>query len=164
MHSVPEGLERTTLAELTAEIVSAYVSYNEIVPSDLATLVSTVASELRQVGTRIEQAVEVKAEPAVAVRRSIGRDHLICLICGKKQKLLKRHLAVEHSLTPGQYRESFGLKPDYPMAAPSYAQQRRELALKSGLGRSKKPARRRQKKSSAPKPPQPGKRRASAPN
>ena len=140
---------------MTAEIVSAYVSYNEIVPSDLVTLVSTVASELRQVGTRIEQSVEVKAEPAVAVRRSIGRDHLICLICGKKQKLLKRHLAVEHCLTPSQYRESFGLKPDYPMAAPSYAQQRRELALKSGLGPSKKPARQRRKLTGGRKTPGP---------
>ena len=64
------------------------------------------------------------------------------LICGKKQKLLKRHLAVEHELTPNQYRESFGLKPDYPMVTPKYAQQRRELALSIGLGRARKPARR----------------------
>jgi ROS/MUCR transcriptional regulator protein len=63
---------------------------------------------------------------------------LVCLICGKKQKLINRHLAVEHDLTPNQYRESFGLKPDYPMAAPNYAQQRRELAVKIGLGRPRK--------------------------
>jgi predicted transcriptional regulator len=69
----------------------------------------------------------------------------VCLICGKKQKLLKRHLAVEHELTPDGYRQTFGLKPDYPMVAPDYAQQRRELALSIGLGRPKKPARRRRK-------------------
>jgi predicted transcriptional regulator len=71
----------------------------------------------------------------------------VCLICGKKQKLLKRHLAVEHELTPNQYRETFGLKPDYPMAAPNYAQQRRELAVKIGLGRRKRPGRRARKSS-----------------
>jgi predicted transcriptional regulator len=147
MHSVREGLEQTTLAELTAEIVSAYVSSNQITPSDLGTLVSAVASELREVGTRIERAVDVKPEPAVPVRRSIGQDHLVCLVCGKKQKLLKRHVAVEHGLTPSQYRELFDLKPDYPMTAPSYTERRRELALQIGLGRPKKPGRRRRKKS-----------------
>jgi predicted transcriptional regulator len=81
------------------------------------------------------------------VRRSVRPDHLVCLICGKKQKLLTRHLAVEHELTPNQYRETFGLKSDYPMAAPNYAQQRRELALSIGLGRPKKPTRRARKSS-----------------
>jgi hypothetical protein len=58
----------------------------------------------------------------------------VCLICGKKQKLLKRHLAVEHELTPNQYREAFELRPDYPMVPASYAQQRRDLARRLGLG------------------------------
>jgi predicted transcriptional regulator len=87
---------------------------------------------------RSEQAVERHAEPAVPVRRSIGSDHLVCLVCGKKHKLLKRHLALEHGLTPNEYRDTFGLKPDYPMTAPSYAEQRRGLALKIGLGSRKK--------------------------
>jgi predicted transcriptional regulator len=148
---VPENLEQTTLAELTAEIVSAYVSSNQITPSDLGTLVSAVAGELRNVGTRLEQPAESKSksEPAVPVRRSVASDHLVCLVCGKKQKLLKRHLAVEHSLTPDQYRKLFDLKPDYPMVAPSYAEKRRELAFQIGLGRPKKAARRRRKKSTS---------------
>jgi predicted transcriptional regulator len=79
------------------------------------------------------------------VRRSVRPDHLVCLICGKKQKLLKRHLTVEHELTPDEYRQKFGLKTDYPMVAPDYAQQRRELALSIGLGKPKKAARRRRK-------------------
>ena len=83
----------------------------------------------------------------MSVRRSGRRDHLVCLICGKKQKLIKRHLAVKHDLTPGQYRETFGLKSDYPMAAPNYAQQRRELAVKIGLGPPRK--QRRGRKSTA---------------
>jgi predicted transcriptional regulator len=145
MYSVPEGLEQTTLAELTAEIVSAYVSCNQIGPSDLGILVSTVAGELRMVG-RVEQPPESKLEPAVPVRRSIRPDHLVCLVCGKPQKTLKRHLGAAHGLTPAQYRERFELKADYPMIAPSYARQRSELALQLGLGRPKKPARGRRKK------------------
>jgi predicted transcriptional regulator len=149
MYSVPEGLEQTILAELTAEIVSAYVSHNQITPPDLGTLVGAVASQLRKVGTTVEQPPESKPAPAVPVRRSVGQDHLTCLVCGKKQKLLKRHLAVEHNLTPDQYRDTFSLTRDYPMVAPNYAAKRREFALQIGLGRPKKPARRPRKKSTA---------------
>jgi predicted transcriptional regulator len=146
---VSEGLEQAPLAELTAEIVSAYVSSNQITPSDLGALIDVVARELRNVGTRVEQLAESKIEPAVPVRRSIRPDHLLCLVCGKPQKVLKRHLNAAHGLTPAQYRERFELKTDYPMIAPNYAEKRRELALKIGLGRPKKQARRRQTKSTA---------------
>jgi predicted transcriptional regulator len=78
----------------------------------------------------------------VSLRRSIRPDHLVCLVCSQLQKMLKRHLGVRHGLSPAEYRERLGLKPDYPMAAPNYAQQRREFALQSGLGRPKKAARR----------------------
>ena len=91
-------------------------------------------------------ALPSEPDPAIPMRRSVRSNHLVCLICGRKQKLLKRHLAVEHQLTPKQYREAFGLKPDYPMAAPSYAQQRRELAIAIGLGRPKKPTGRQRRK------------------
>jgi predicted transcriptional regulator len=94
-----------------------------------------------------------RPEPAVSVHRSVRPDHLVCLVCGKKQKLLKRHFAVEHELTPSQYRETFGLKSDYPRVAPTYTQQRRELAF-FGLGRPKKqPGGRRS--TARPKPPKP---------
>lgn len=101
--------------------------------SELPELITTVASRLRRGSAEHEQPAEERPEPAVSVRRSIRPDHLVCLVCGKPQKMLKRHLAVRHDLTPAQYRERFGLKPDYPMAAPNYAQQRRDLALQSGL-------------------------------
>ena len=138
-------------AELTAEIVSAYVSNNKIAPSELAGLITSVAGQLNKLGAEPEQPAEEKPEPAVSVRRSIRPDHLVCLICGKPQKVLKRHLAVQHDLTPAQYRERFGLKPDYPMVAPNYAQQRREVALKLGLGKTKKQARRARKSIARPK-------------
>jgi predicted transcriptional regulator len=136
----------TSLAEMTVEIVSAYVAHNQVAASDLPKVISAVAGGLSTLGREPEAAVPSKAEPAIPVRRSVRPDSLVCLICGKKQKLLKRHLAVEHELTPNQYRETFRLKPDYPMAAPNYAQQRRELAVKIGLGRRKKATRRRRRK------------------
>jgi predicted transcriptional regulator len=141
----------SSLAQLTAEIVSAYVSNNKIAPSELGGLITTVAGQLGKLGAEPDQPAEDKPEPAVSVRRSIRPDHLVCLICGRKQKLLKRHLAVEHELTPNQYRETFGLKSDYPMVAPNYAQQRREVALASGLGRPRKPARRGRKTGARPR-------------
>ena len=135
--------------ELTAEIGSAYVSNNETALSDVAALITAVAGQLSRIGTEPERAEIKKPEPAVPIRRSMQRDHLLCLVCGKPQKVLKRHLAVRHDLTPAQYRERFGLKPDYPMAAPSYAQRRREIALQTGQGRPEKLAGRRRKKSTA---------------
>ena len=144
-----DDAEPVSLAEMTVEIVSAYVAHNQVAASDLPKVISTVAGELRTLGRGPQTAMPNRPEPAVSVRRSVRPDHLVCLICGKKQKLIKRHLAVEHELTPNQYRESFGLKPDYPMAAPNYAQQRRELAVKIGLGRPKR-ARRRTKGADAP--------------
>ena len=145
-----ENVERTKVAELTTEIVAAYVSSHTIRVPDVSNVINLVGIELASLGTKAEQNGLKKPEPAVSVRRSIRPDHLVCLICGKKQKLLKRHLAVEHEVTPDEYRQRLGLKPDYPMVAPNYAQQRRELALSIGLGRPKKPARRRQKSTARP--------------
>jgi predicted transcriptional regulator len=144
---VNETSEPTGVAALTAKIVSAYVSNTQIALSELAGLITTVAGQLGKVGAEPQQPAEAKAEPAVPVRHSIRPDHLVCLVCGKPQKMLKRHLRVRHNFSPAEYRERFGLKPDYPMTAPTYAQQRREVALASGLGRPRKPARRRQKAS-----------------
>jgi predicted transcriptional regulator len=131
----------SSLAQLTAEIVSAYVSNNRIASSELGGLISAVAGQLGKVGAEPEQPAEEKPAPAVSVRRSLRPDHLVCLVCGKPKKTLKRHLAVRHDLSPAEYRERFGLKPDYPMTAPNYTRQRREVALATGLGRPK-PARR----------------------
>jgi predicted transcriptional regulator len=145
----------SSLAQLTAEIVSAYVANNEIALSEIAILISAVGSQMAKIGTEAEPTAEERPEPAVPVRRSIQPDHLVCLVCGQPQKVLKRHLAVQHGLTPTQYRERFGLKPEYPMAAPKYVQRRRELALSIGLGRPKKPASCRRKSTARPKPPKP---------
>jgi predicted transcriptional regulator len=147
---VNEQDERPDVAALTADIVAAYVSHHEVGIPDLPNVIKVVGIELASLGTGIGPTVPEKLEPAVPVRRSVRPEHLVCLLCGKEQKLLKRHLAVEHELTPSQYRDTFGLKPDYPMAAPSYSEKRRELAMKIGLGRPKKAARRPRKSTARP--------------
>src|SRR5919106_6250247 len=132
-----EPLDRGKLLTLTSEIVAAYVSYHRVAPAEIEVLIGSVAGSLAKVGDRPEP-VPARPNPAVPVRRSLGRDHLTCLVCGTKLKTLKRHLAVLHQLSPDEYRERFGLRSEYPMVAPSYAAQRSELARQTGLGR--KPA------------------------
>jgi predicted transcriptional regulator len=124
--------EPRSVAELTAEIVVAYVSRNTIAVADMGDLIGAVAQALGALGR--EQAEPGKPEPAVPVRRSIHDDHLVCLVCGKQHRTLRRHLEVAHQLTPEAYREQFGLRPDYPMAAPGYSRQRSEMAKRVGLG------------------------------
>jgi len=120
-----------SLADLTTEIVVAYVTRNTIAPADLCDLIGAVS---RALGTLGREEAPAKPEPAVSVRRSVRDDHRVCLVCGKQQKILRRHLAVVHQLTPQDYCELFGLKPDYPMAAPAYSRRRSEMAKRAGLG------------------------------
>jgi predicted transcriptional regulator len=133
-----ESLDRGHLVKLTSKVVSAYVSCYRLAPAELEVIIGSVAGSLAEVGDP-PQAVPARAEPAVPVRRSVGKDHLICLVCGQKQKMLKRHLAVRHQLSPADYRERYDLSSDYPLVARSYAAQRSELARRIGLGRKRAP-------------------------
>jgi predicted transcriptional regulator len=121
------------LVALTADIVSAHVSNNSVAVNDLATLIQNVHNALAGLGHVQEEPV-AKQEPAVSVRSSIKPDYVVCLEDGLKMKMLKRHLMTDHQMTPDQYRQKWGLGPDYPMVAPNYAEQRRTLAKKIGLG------------------------------
>jgi predicted transcriptional regulator len=151
-HTEEGRIEPTELAQLTADVVAAYVSRNVVSPSGLPQLIDVVSRGLQGIGQMPEEALATKPEPAVPVRRSISPDQLTCLVCGKRQKLLKRHLTAAHQLTPAAYRELFDLKADYPMVAPSYARRRSEMALRLGLGRkqSPPPPHRRGRQKSAP--------------
>ena len=127
------------LIELTADVVSAYVSNNSVPASDLPSLIAEVHSALGRVGTAAPEPVPVeKAKPAVNPKRSVHDDYIICLEDGKKFKSLKRHIMTHYGLTPEQYREKWGLDPSYPMVAPNYAAARSQLAKKMGLGRKSK--------------------------
>ena len=122
-----------TLVTLTADIVAAHVSNNSVAVSDLPVLIQNVHGALAGLGTPVA-APEVKQEPAVSIRSSIKPDFIVCLEDGKKLKMLKRHLMTHYQMTPEQYRAKWNLPADYPMVEPNYAEQRRTLAKKIGLG------------------------------
>ncbi|AZO07739.1 transcriptional regulator [Mesorhizobium sp. M3A.F.Ca.ET.080.04.2.1] len=136
---MPEEIEnvRSQLIELTADIVSAYVSKNPVPVASLPELIESVNSSLSKIGQPTEPEKPAHA-PAVNPKRSVFPDYIICLEDGKKFKSLKRHLDVHYGLSPDEYRAKWGLKSDYPMVAPEYAAQRSTLAKAAGLGR--KPA------------------------
>ena len=127
----------STFIELTASIVSAYVSNNSVPASDLPALISQVHAALTRILRGQGEAPSEGPKPAVSVKKSITPEHLVCLEDGKKFKSLKRHLRTHHHLTPEQYREKWGLSSDYPMVAPNYATARSRLAKQMGLGQQR---------------------------
>ena len=119
--------------ELTAQIVSAHVSNNSVESDSLPSLIQDVFRALSEIGHG--PVLVDKPQPAVAVKKSVFPDYIVCLEDGKKLKMLKRHLKTAYDMTPEAYRERWGLPPDYPMVAPNYASHRSSLAKKIGLGR-----------------------------
>ncbi len=124
--------------ELTAEIVSAYVSNNTVPASEIPSLISQVHSALSRVSGKTGDVTAEPLKPAISVKKSITPEYIVCLEDGKKFKSLKRHLRTQYSMTPEQYREKWGLGTDYPMVAPNYAAARSQLAKQMGLGQQRR--------------------------
>lgn len=125
--------ERGLLA-LTSRIVAAYLAKNVAPPESIPGLIRSVHASLASAGTPM-QAIPPAAIPAVAPKKSVHPDFIICLEDGKKLKMLKRHLRTAYNLSPEEYRAKWGLPPDYPMVAPSYSAKRSGFAREIGLGR-----------------------------
>jgi predicted transcriptional regulator len=124
--------------ELTAGIVSAYVSNNAVAAGDISSIISQVHTALLRVSNGAPEGAGESMKPAIAVKKSITPDYLVCLEDGKKFKSLKRHLRTQYNMTPELYRMKWGLPPDYPMVAPKYAEARSQLAKQMGLGQQRK--------------------------
>ena len=124
--------------ELTADIVSAYVSNNSVGTAEIPALINQVHAALIRVSAGQVDLPSEPLKPAIAVKKSITPDHIVCLEDGKKFKSLKRHLRTQYGLSPEQYREKWGLPPDYPMVAPKYAEARSQLAKQMGLGQQRR--------------------------
>lgn len=124
---------------MVSEVVSAYVRNHTVSPTELPALIRTVHRALLEVDGLDGTAAVVPAagvtRPAVAVRRSVHPDYIICLEDGRKLKMLKRYLRTRYNMTPEEYRAKWSLPADYPMVAPSYSNQRSKFAKKIGLGR-----------------------------
>ena len=129
---------QSNLIDLTAEIVSAYVSNNPVGSQELPNLISEVHSALSKTDGGEPEPEPEPLKPAVPVKKSITPDYLVCLEDGKKFKSLKRHLRTHYNLSPEEYRERWNLPSDYPMVAPNYAAARSELAKRMGLGQQRK--------------------------
>ena len=139
-HMTEEADKRATeLAELTADIVSAFVSKNSVSVAGIPDLIALVHSSLSGLSQPVIP-LNAPRVPAVNPKRSVAPDYIICLEDGKKFKSLKRHLSVGFGLTPDAYRAKWGLSADYPMVAPNYAASRSQLAKALGLGRKRVPA------------------------
>lgn len=135
----PENEEQSVaFVELTAEIVCAYVGNNAVPASEIPALIKQVHAALSEASATASAPDAPAPEPAVPVNRSITPDYLVCLEDGKKFKSLKRHLRTSYNMTPEEYREKWGLRPDYPMVAPNYAAERSKLAKKIGLGQGRR--------------------------
>lgn len=125
---------KETLITLTSDIVAAHVSNNDVAVTEVPSLITNVYAALANLGEVVE-VEEPKPQPAVAIRNSVKPDYIVCLEDGKKLKMLKRYLRTNFDMSPEDYRARWGLPTDYPMVAPNYAEKRRDLAKKIGLGR-----------------------------
>lgn len=130
-------LPETDLAELTAKIVSAYVSNNEVAAGELPNIIDETHKALARAAGLNGEADKEGPKPKVPVKKSVTNDYIICLEDGKKFKSLKRHLRTHYNLSPEEYRERWNLPHDYPMVAPNYARERSNLAKRMGLGTRK---------------------------
>lgn len=129
--------ESPSLSSLVAEVVAAYVAHHKVDTAELPELIQKVHASFLKIegGT---PAAPHRPEPAIAIKKSVTPDYIVCLEDGKKMKMLKRHLKTAYNMTPEQYRERWGLSADYPMVAPNYAKERSKLAHAIGLGTQKK--------------------------
>jgi predicted transcriptional regulator len=131
---VMDDTQSGDLMAYTVEIVASYVRNNTVAAEDLPRLIQTTHQALSRVTGEPAPPEREDAKPAIAVKRSVTSDYIVCLEDGKKFKSLKRHLRTHYNLSPEQYREKWSLPHDYPMVAPNYAAARSDLAKKMGLG------------------------------
>jgi predicted transcriptional regulator len=123
------------LVDLAVNLVSSYVSRNQVPMADLPQVIGMFHSALAQAAGRGGAAAESDRKPAVPVKKSVGDDFIICLEDGKKLTMLKRYLRSQYNMSPEEYRKKWDLPHDYPMVAPAYARLRSAFAKKIGLGR-----------------------------
>ena len=125
------------LVSLTSDIICAFVSNNSVNAADLPGIIADVHEALSRASQRAGGSEREELKPAIALKKSVTPDYIVCLEDGKKFKSLKRHLRTHYNLSPEEYREKWGLPHDYPMVAPNYAAARSQLAKQMGLGTRK---------------------------
>lgn len=127
---------KNILLAWTTQILSAHLRNNTVPITDLPGMMVSIYDTLST--TMTDPSTKDDVKPAVAIRRSVTPDYIVCLEDGKKLKMLKRHLRTAYNMTPDEYRRKWALPSDYPMVAPNYASQRSMLAKKIGLGNNRR--------------------------
>jgi predicted transcriptional regulator len=130
-----KSVKHSELLTLTSDIVANYAANNAVPNADLSELLGTVFHTLSDLGA---PAAEPDQKPAVPIKKSVTNNFIVCLECGKAQKMIKRHLRNAHDTNPDAYRAKWGLAYNYPMIAPVYAALRKEIAKDIHLGRKRK--------------------------
>jgi predicted transcriptional regulator len=134
-----------SILKLSSSIVAAYVSNNPVPANELPAMIKSVHGMLSNIASMPNADAATAQKPAVAIRKSVTPEYVVCLEDGKKLKMLKRYLRSNYDMTPEEYRAKWGLPADYPMVAPNYAKQRSEFAMQIGLGRTSSSTKRRKR-------------------
>src|SRR5260370_36852499 len=77
--------------DLVTKIVEAFVRRNQVTPDQLANVIAIVFQALGQLGKSLAE-LAGEPKPAVPVRRSVTKDHVICLTLGRGGGMRRRHL------------------------------------------------------------------------
>ncbi len=128
---------RNPATDNTVAIVSAFLSNNIVPASDVPGLIGKVHEAVAALDVAKPALIE-KQEPAVSIRASVKPDYIVCLECGEKHKMIRRHLNAAHNISEHEYRAKWNLPSDYPMVSANYSEKRRGLAIQNGLGRKAK--------------------------
>jgi predicted transcriptional regulator len=130
------------MIEHAAAITAAYLGNHNVAPEQIPAIIASIHATLGALSAPIEPAAPARPHPAISIRKSVQPDGIVCLECGFGGKMIRRHLTTAHGLSVEQYRERWGLAPDYPVVAPNYAAKRSQLAKEIGLGTATRRGRR----------------------
>lgn len=128
---------RNPATDNTVAIVSAFLSNNIVPASDVPGLIGKVHEAVTALDVAKPSPME-KQEPAVSIRASVKPDYIVCLECGEKHKMLRRHINAAHNISEHEYRSKWNLPSDYPLVSANYSEKRRDIAKSLGLGRKRK--------------------------
>jgi predicted transcriptional regulator len=129
-----EPLTTPSVREWAAKIVIAYVQNNQLATGQIGGFISSVCQALANL-ERPMVSEEAQRTPAVPVGQSIRPDYVVCLDCGWRGLMLRKHLSAAHDLTVQEYRARWNLPANHAVIAPAYSAHRSAMAKQVGLGR-----------------------------
>ena len=130
-------VSQNNILRMSVRITSAYLAHNPIDSAQISDLINAVHGSIRQLAEPASATTKSTRKPAIAIKKSVAPNYIVCLEDGRRLKMLKRHLKAAYGLTPEEYRQRWNLPTNSPRVAPRYAQQRSQFAKKTGLGKNR---------------------------